>query len=227
MISPRRISAALAAAAVVFAGVAGAQAPSAGATIDRASQAFKRASTVRATFEQTLTNPLTGSTSKATGELALAQPNKAAIRFAQPAGDRVVADGKWLWVYLPSSAPGQVLKLPAKSRTPVGFDAVGVLLTSPRSKYEVADGGASTIGGRATHAVLLTPKQDGAPIAKAQVWVDDADASIRQISLTDANGLVRLMRMTTWTTNASLPASTFKFDMPAGVRVVDQAGMMR
>jgi outer membrane lipoprotein carrier protein len=225
MISLRRIPAALAAAAVALTATAGAQAPSPGATIDRASQAFQRASTVRATFEQTLTNPLTGSTSKATGELALAQPNKASIRFAKPAGDLVVADGKWLWVYLPSSAPGQVLKLPAKSRTPVGFDAVGDLLTSPRSKYDVADGGASTIGGRATHAVLLTPKQDGQGIAKAQVWVDDADASIRQISLTDANGLVRLMRMTTWTTNASLPASTFRFDMPAGAKVVDQAKM--
>jgi outer membrane lipoprotein carrier protein len=225
MISLRRIPAALAAAAVALTATAGAQAPSPGATIDRASQAFQRASTVRATFEQTLTNPLTGSTSKASGELALAQPNKAAIRFAKPAGDLVVADGKWLWVYLPSSAPGQVLKMPAKSRTPVGFDAVGDLLTSPRSKYDVADGGASTLGGRATHAVLLTPKQDGQGIAKAQVWVDDADASIRQISLTDANGLVRLMRMTTWTTNASLPASTFKFAMPAGAKVVDQAKM--
>src|SRR6476619_1649045 len=120
MTSLRRIPAAVAAAAVALTATAGAQAPSPGATIDRASQAFQRASTVRATFEQTLTNPLTGATSKASGELALAQPNKAAIRFAKPAGDLVVADGKWLWVYLPSSAPGQVLKMPAKSRTPVG-----------------------------------------------------------------------------------------------------------
>jgi outer membrane lipoprotein carrier protein len=195
------------------------------ATIDRAAAAFKQASTLRATFEQTLTNPLTGSTSKATGELALAQPNKAALRFTQPAGDRVIADGKSLWVYLPSSAPGQVIKLPAKTKTPVGFDAVGDLLTSPRSKYDVADGGAATVSGHATHAVLLTPKADGQAIAKAQVWVDDADASVRQISITDANGLVRLMRMTSWTTNAKLAPSTFTFDKPAGVRIIDQSAL--
>lgn len=222
MLMLRRISTALSAASLVTTAAA-AQTP--GATIDRASQAFRSATTVRATFEQTLTNPLTGTTAKANGELALAQPNRAALRYTQPAGDRVVADGKWLWVYLPSSAPGQVLKLPAKSKTPVGFDAIGDLLTSPRSKYDIADGGAATIGGRSTHAVILTPKADGAPIAKAQVWVDDADASVRQISLTDANGLVRLMRMTTWTTNATLPASTFRFDKPGGVRVVDQTSL--
>ena len=92
MTLPGRFSAALAAAVLVTPiTFATASAQSAGATIDRASQAFTRASTVRATFEQTLTNPLTGSASKATGELALAQPNRASLRFTQPAGDRVVA----------------------------------------------------------------------------------------------------------------------------------------
>ena len=70
MTLPGRISAALAA-AVLVTPITFASAQSPGATIDRASQAFTRASTVRATFEQTLTNPLTGSASKATGELAL------------------------------------------------------------------------------------------------------------------------------------------------------------
>ena len=63
-----------------IASLAGAQSPA--ATIDRASRAFKAAGTVRATFEQTLNNPLTGNQSKSTGELALAQPGKLSLRFA-------------------------------------------------------------------------------------------------------------------------------------------------
>jgi outer membrane lipoprotein carrier protein len=193
-----------------------------GAVIDRASKAFRSAKTVRATFEQTLANPATGSETKAAGELVLAQPNRVSVRFTQPSGDRVVGDGTWLWVYLPSAAPNQVLKLPAKGKGVTGVDALGDLLTAPRSKYTVAGAGTATVSGRATHAVTLTPKADGQPIERAKVWVDDADGAVRQVELTDANGLVRTLRMTTWTLNASVPAATFKFDVPAGARVVDR-----
>ena len=192
-------------------------------TLDRATRLFKQARTVRATFEQTLRTPLTGTEARATGEILLEQPNRMAVTFTKPSGDRVISDGQWIWVYLPSSAPNQVIKLPAKSKGVSGVDMVGELLTSPTSRYTVADGGAATVGGRATHAVLLTPKADGGPIEKATVWVDDADASLRQFEVTDANGLVRTVRMTSWTANASVPSAAFRFTVPNGVRVIDQS----
>jgi outer membrane lipoprotein carrier protein len=199
--------------------LAGAQSP--GATIDRASRAFKAAGTVRATFEQTLNNPLTGNQSKSTGELSLAQPGKLALKFAG-ASDRVVADGKWLWVYLPSAAPGQVLKLPASAKSGMGLDVIDDLLTNPRNNFDVADGGAATLDGRATHAVVLTPKRDGQGISKARVWVDDENGALRQLVLTQETGLERTWRITSWTPNAKLAKGTFSFDVPSGVRVVDQ-----
>ena len=202
--------------------VAGAQAGGPAATIERAAKAVKQSGVVTATFEQTLNNPLTGNQARSNGELALSQPDRLSLRF-QGAGDRVVSDGRWLWVYLPSAAPGQVLKLPASRGSGVGLDVVADLLDSPRAKFDVADGGAAMIGGRATHAVVLTPKKDGQGITRAEVWVDDADASVRQIALTQDSGLERTWRMTSWTTNAKVPASTFRFDVPAGARVVDQA----
>ena len=56
--------------------------------------------------------------------------------------------------------------------------------------------------------MLLTPKADGGPIDKAIVWVDDADASLRQFEVTDANGLVRTVRMTSWTATVGVPSRT-------------------
>src|ERR671936_2185723 len=82
-------------------------------TLDRASKAWSRVKTARASFEQTVTNSLTGSTAKARGEFQQQRPGKLAIRFTEPAGDRIISDGRWVWIYLPSSAPGQVVKRPA------------------------------------------------------------------------------------------------------------------
>ena len=194
----------------------------AAATIDRAARGVRTARTVRATFEQTLTNPATGNTNTATGELALARPNRFAVRFNNAAGDRVVGDGQNLWIYIPSAVPGQVLKQPARGRAAASIDALSELLTAPRSKYRVSDAGTATVGGRATRAVLLTPKSEGEPLSQAKVWVDDADGAVRQIELTEANGGVRTWRMTSWQLNAKLAADAFAFTVPAGVRVVDR-----
>lgn len=197
----------------------------AAATIDRAAQAVRNARTVRATFEQTLTNPATGNTNVATGELALAKPNRFAVRFNNAAGDRVIVDGQHLWVYIPSAVPGQVLKQPARGNAAASIDALGDLLTAPRSRYRVADAGAATVGGRATRAVLLTPKADGSPLEHAKVWVDDRDGAVRQLELTEASGAVRTWRITAWQPNAKLAGDTFTFTVPVGVRVVDRYAM--
>jgi outer membrane lipoprotein-sorting protein len=71
--------------------------------------------------------------------------------------------------------------------------------------------------------VILTPKREGQAITKATVWVDDANASVRQIQLTQDTGLERTWHITSWTPNATLPKGTFTFQVPAGARVVDQS----
>ncbi len=229
------VAVALIAGSAAVAPIAGAQRPAAratasgdrtaAATIDRAARAVRNARTVRAAFEQTLSNPATGNTNTATGELALARPNRLSVRFNNAAGDRVVVDGTNLWVYIPSAVPGQVLKQPARGNAAASIDALGDLLTAPRSRYNVADAGAATVSGRATRAVLLTPKAENSPLTQAKVWVDDQDGAVRQIELSEATGGVRTWRFTSWQPNARLAADTFTFTVPAGVRVVDRIAM--
>jgi len=104
------------------------------ATIDRAVAAWAKVKTVRGTFEQTVTNSLTGSSANSRGTYAQERPNRLAIRFEQPGTDAIIADGKVVWVYLPSSAPGQVIKRPATDRASVPIDLTGQFLGSPRTK---------------------------------------------------------------------------------------------
>src|ERR1700726_2844442 len=71
----------------------------ANAILSHAVSAYSRVTTARGTFEQTLTNPLTGTTAAARGEFVQERPSHLAVRFTDPSGDRIVADGKWVWVY--------------------------------------------------------------------------------------------------------------------------------
>ena len=201
---------------------AGAQSPTDG-TIDRAVAAWSKVKTSKGTFEQTVSNSLTGGSAVAKGSFQQERPNRLAIRFTDPAGDAIVADGKALWVYLPSSAPGQVIKRPATERSAVPIDFAGEFLDAPRAKYDIADGGRQTVDGRATRVLKLVPKKNAsAPFTRATVWVDDEDALVRQFEVAESNGVVRKIRLISLAVNAPVDRAAFSFTPPKGAKIVER-----
>jgi outer membrane lipoprotein carrier protein len=192
-------------------------------TLDRAIAAWAKVKTARATFEQTVTNALTGSSANARGEFLQQRPHKLAIRFTEPAGDRIVADGSSVWVYLPSSAPGQVVKRSASDANAIPFDITGEFLDDPRSRYDVSGGGSGTVAGHPAHALTLVPKAGGqASFNKATIWVDDDDALIRQFEVVEPSGVTRRVRITSLELNVPVDRGAFTFTPPPGVRVVER-----
>ena len=198
-----------------------ARAQNADAVMDKAVAAYARLNTMRAGFTQTLTNPLTGSTQTTSGVILRKKPNLLSISF--DSGDRVAADGSALWVYLPSSTPGQVIRMPAKGGSANAIDPAGEFLDSPRARFTVTSSGTATLGGRPTHAVTLVPKHANPNFTSAKVWIDDADSSIRQFDIETANGLKRHVVITSFTANPALSRASFRFVVPKGAKVVDQA----
>ena len=194
---------------------------SADAIIDRAAAAYARLNSMRAEFRQTLTNPLTGSTQTTNGVILRRKPNLLSINFET--GDRVAADGSTLWFYLPSSAPGQVIRMPYSGESASNVDPANQFLDSPRTRFTVSSAGSATLGGRATHAVTLVPKRPNQAFTSAKVWIDDNDSSIRQFDLETANGLRRHVVITSFTANPDLSRSSFRFSVPKGMKVVDQS----
>ena len=192
-------------------------------TIVRAQNAWARVKTLRASFEQTIENPITGSNMTSRGVLQQRKPSRLAINFSDPAGDRIIADGKYVWVFLQSATPGQVVRMKSTDVGAANTDLIGQFLNTPRGKYDASDAGSEKIGARTTRVLLLVAKPGQVlPFLRAKVWVDSADAMIRQFESTDANGVTRRVRMLTLTPNASVDNAAFAFKVPSGVRVVDR-----
>jgi outer membrane lipoprotein carrier protein len=199
------------------------RAQSAAAVLDRAVSAYARLNSMRAEFRQTLTNPLTGNSQTTSGVILRKKPNLLSITF--DSGDRVAADGSTLWVYLPSSVPGQVMRMPYTGSNASTVDPAEQFLNAPRTRFNVTSSGTATIGGRATHAVTLVPKRANAGFKSAKIWIDDTDSSIRQFDVETANGLKRHVVITSFTPNPELSRSRFRFAVPKGAKVVDQDQM--
>jgi len=191
--------------------------------IARAVAAWRNVRTLRATFQQTVTNPLTGSEVGSRGELQQQKPAKLAITFVDPMGDRIISDGQFVWVYLQSATPGQVVKMRVTDIGAASTDLIGQFLNTPRDKYDASDAGQDRVGDRPARALVLTAKPgQSLPFIRAKVWVDARDALIRQFEAVDANGISRKVRILAMSPNAAVDQSAFRFDVPAGVRVIER-----
>lgn len=198
-------------------------AQSAEAIIDRAASAYARLNSMRAGFTQTLTNTLTGNTQTTSGVILRKKPNFLSIDFES--GDRITADGSNLWLYLPSSVPGKVVRMPYTGANATAFDPADQFLDSPRSKFSVSSAGTATISGHPTHAVTLVPKRPNNAFTAAKIWIDDEDSTIRQFDLESANGLTRHVVITSFTANPAVGRASFRFAVPKGSKIVDQSGL--
>ena len=189
--------------------------------IESAVAAYAGIRTAKASFEQTIMNPLLGSELKSRGDFEQSRPNRFAFRFTDPKGDVIVCDGRYVWAYLPTSTPGRVNRAPCGGDQAGSLDLIGEFFTNPKARYTIGDGGAATIGDRKTHVVLLTPKSKDAAFTRAKVWIDPTSGSLVQFEAVEPSGLTRLVRITRFTPNAPVNQSAFTFTVPKGVKVVD------
>jgi outer membrane lipoprotein carrier protein len=198
------------------------QAQDASAIIGRSSRVYRSLSSLRADFTQVIQNPMIDS-SESRGTLMQAGEAKFAMRFSDPPGEAIVIDGEHVWVYTPSTVPGQVIRLSVPSGGPVyGYNLLAWLLDRPAERYKTTFVKNEELNGRTMDVVQLEPSVPDLPFDRAVLWLDRQDALPRKLDITEKSGSRRILSLTKVQANRSIPDGTFRFDVPAGVRVVDQ-----
>ncbi len=190
--------------------------------LDRASAAYQRAQTLAADFVQIVVNPMLGEPDTTRGRLYQQRPSRFAMRFTQPSGDRVVADGRWLWLYTPSTTPGQVIRTRIPESGTTGPNLIGQFVERPRERYSARYVRADSTGSGWMDVVALTPRDSALPYGGAVVWVGRADGLVRRLEITESSGQQRVVILRNLKENPVVAAREFRFTPPASVRVVDQ-----
>jgi outer membrane lipoprotein carrier protein len=199
-----------------------AEAQDAQAIIGRAARVYRSLSSLRADFVQVIDNPMIDS-AESRGTLVQAGPAKLAMRFSEPSGEAIVIDGKHVWVYTPSTVPGQVIRLRVPSGGPVyGYNLLAWFLDRPAERYRPSYLRTERSGGRTTDVIQLIPAVPDLPFTKAVIWLDRDDALPRRLEIHEQSGATRTLNLSRIRVNQALPNQTFTFKVPSGVRVVDQ-----
>ena len=201
---------------------AAARAQDANALVGRSSRVYRSLTSLTADFVQLIDNPMIDS-AESRGTLVQAGPDKLAMRFTDPPGEAVIIDGRSVWVYTPSTTPGQVIRMSVPSGGPVyGYNMLAWLLDRPAERYTASYLQADVVGGRSMDVVELVPAVPDLPFEKAVLWLDRADGIPRRLEITEHSGATRTLTLSKVRVNRSIADSTFRFQVPSGVRVVDQ-----
>ena len=218
----RRLLAGSCLALVLLAAAPSAEAQDAQAIVGRSSRVYRSLASLSADFVQVIDNPMIDR-AESRGTLIQAGPSKLSMRFSDPPGEAVIVDGAHVWVYTPSTVPGQVLRLAVPSGGPVyGYNLLAWLLDRPAERYTAKYLEQAKLGGRSLDVVELTPAVPDLPFDRAVVWLDRQDGLPRRLEITEKSGAIRSLALSNLRVNRKVPDAAFTFAVPSGVRIVDQ-----
>jgi len=188
--------------------------------LNRAEATYRGMETLRADFTQTIENRMLGGSVVSSGTLFLAPPSRFAMRFFEPAGDRIVSDGTWLWVHLPSSVPNQVIRQPIPSRGAATPNLLAQFVDRPLEHYLASYIGSDTLVGEVVDVVRLVPRRDDNPFAEAEVAITRTTGLVQRLIVLEATGQKRTILFDRLQVDVEIPDSELEFVVPDGTRVV-------
>lgn len=194
----------------------------ANAIVGRAASVYRGLSSLRADFVQVIDDDAVG-TFESKGVLVQSGQNKLSMRFSDPKGDAIVLDGQSVWVYTPSTTPGQVLRMPVPTGPVYGFNVLAWLLDKPTERYRSRYVKRDFVDFVQTDVVELVPLSEDLPFRKATLWLDRDNALPRKVQIEERAGGTRTLTLSKLKTNQPVTDKTFQFEVPSGVRVIEQS----
>jgi len=190
--------------------------------LDRASAAYAGLTTLAADFVQIIDHPVLGAPDTTTGRLYLRPPDRFAMRFTDPAGDRIVADGRFLWLYTPSTTANQAIRTRIPSAGSLTPNLIGQFVERPRERYRARWVREEPGPAGVADVLVLVPTDANAPYQQATIWLGRSDGLLRRVDILEGTGQVRSVTLRDVRTNVAIPSRELRFDPPPGTHIVDQ-----
>ncbi len=195
------------------------QAQDASTALARAESRYDALSTIQADFSQTLVNRMLGDPETTNGILYLAKPGKFAMRFLHPDGDRLVADGEWLWIYTPTTVPNQVIRQVVPTGGALTPNLFEQFVHRAEERYDATYEGTETIGGELVDVIRLVPRE-AAHFRSATIAVSRRNGLMVRVHVREESGQDRTLELSNIRPDARIPEEELKFNVPRGTRVV-------
>ncbi len=192
------------------------------AVLARAEAVYDGLSSLEAQFEQTIAVPLLGRSRTGSGTWFQKGRGRFVMDFSDPVDDLIVADGSYLWLYYPSTHPGQVIRSQIDAgATGAGMvDLQGRIFDEAASGYDAEFEDGEMIDGHTTLRIRLTPTGES-PYRRVRVWIDATSFLVRKFEILERNETLRTVVLRDLKPNQPIPDKIFRFTPPADADVFE------
>ena len=195
--------------------------PDVRAILARGRAVYEGVSSMQAGFVQTIEIPILERSRTGRGTWYQKGRSRFKMDFSDPDGDVIVSDGEHLWLYYPSTHPGQVIRSTIDGNvTGAGLVDLQGRIFAEADNYDVAWEGEEVIEGAATHRLLLTPRAES-PYRSVRVWIALDGYLVRKFEIVERNETVRTVVLMDLLPNEPVPDDVFEFEPPPGTDVFD------
>jgi outer membrane lipoprotein carrier protein len=202
--------------------------------LERMQKRYDQAKDFRARFAQNYIRAVVGRASLSTGTLTFKKPGRMRWDYDKPDARMFLSTGQVLWLYEPDEK--QAFKQDLKSsQLPVALaflmgkgkitDEFSVAFAP--AKPDIKDAKDKPPGRPGDIQLALTPKQPQSAYKSIVFVVDPKEFLVRESVLVDAQGNTNHFTFDNIEVNTKIADSLFKWNPPAGVRVVDTNQMSK
>jgi outer membrane lipoprotein carrier protein len=193
--------------------------------IEKMQKNYDQAKDFRAHFSQKYTNVAFNRTKVSSGEVTFKKGGRMRWDYDKPDPQMFVSDGKVLWLYEPNDK--QAFKQDLKqSQLPA---ALSFLLGKGKltDEFDIAEAGEIPYGTKADYRLSLKPKKPQATYKSIYFIVDPRTFYVVESVLVNAQGDINDITFSDLKANTKVPDSFFKWEPPAGVRLIDTGKMSK
>jgi outer membrane lipoprotein carrier protein len=200
--------------------------------LERMQKRYDQAKDLRARFSQNYTRAVVGRATLSTGTLTFKKPGRMRWDYEKPEPRMFLSTGQVLWLYEPeekqafkqdlksSQLPAALAFLMGKGKLTDEFE----IAFAPEPAAEAKE----KLPGRPGDIRLqLSPKQPQSTYKSILFVVDPKEFLVRESVLVDAQGNANHFTFDNLEVNTKVADSLFKWNPPAGVRVVDTNQMSK
>jgi outer membrane lipoprotein carrier protein len=187
--------------------------------VDNIKANFGKIDTYQADF--TIVSEKLGKATQQTGTIKYKANNKLCIEFSQPQGQKIVSNGKTMWIYIPSMNVVAEQDLNPDSGIFTSGTKSGLTWLFSKYHYRFAskEQPESQDDGTKRYTLILKQKESRSGFRSMKLWVTERYFIVRAQGETSTGKKVDI-RFTSLKTNVSMPGGIFKFDIPARARVI-------
>ncbi len=162
-----------------------------------------------------------GKKSTQRGVLRFKAPDRLLMDFYQPSRQKIISNGKMMWVYIPSMnvVAEQDLKSDSGLFSSGSREGLKRLFSKYHYRFASKEQPEPQKNGTKMYTLILKQKESRSGYRTIKLWVSE-DFFIREAEGVTSSGKTVKISLNKIKTNVDLPNGLFKFDIPARARVI-------